>query len=651
MSKNTGTSELINYFDLGANGDVGIAGSLDVNTIANATTDTDRFLVSDTGIIKYRTGAELLSDIGAQAAGNFVTTDTSQAITANKSFTVGFSLASEGSGNQTSFFRNTSSLFSGSGGTNIFGFNNSNNIYFGKGLNNGGVLQWNNTTATRYYTLPDADGTLALTSQIPANPVGGTGAFGRVAYWNGTGTITSDSLFQWNDTFKRLGIGRTPTVSLDVEGAGFFSTSVTSQVNNISADGAGVVLQGYVDNILRIAVRGSGYNSGARGGLLASTGDFSSSVTASGQITGPSGGTEGKFNFIGYNNAYGGITANTGFNTNYNAVSIYSNFNSTRNGQGNTSNPSWILDLGGSIPDPDSFSIFRSPAGSFTFSNLFKITSGGNVLIGTTTDNGVRFQLTGGINGPVMSITNSSSGGYSGAHVLNNSGSLMGHFGFANASTGATLQDVMYFGSIASKPVVFTTADTERMRITSDGTLTLTRASGTVNLTVFQTGGGDNFLDVSANAFRTNTHLPINDNTYPLGASTSRWSAVWAVNGTIQTSDEREKKDINNTDLGLDFINQLRPVSFKWKVGQNVETTETTIDKEGKEITKSTITPRAGIRTHYGLIAQEVEALLDGKDFGGFIHDEETDIKGLRYDQFIPLLIKAIQELNEKINK
>jgi len=68
MSKNTGTSELINYFDLGANGDVGIAGSLDVNTIANATTDTDKFLVSDTGIIKYRTGAELLSDIGAQGA-------------------------------------------------------------------------------------------------------------------------------------------------------------------------------------------------------------------------------------------------------------------------------------------------------------------------------------------------------------------------------------------------------------------------------------------------------------------------------------------------------------------------------------------------------------------------------------------------------
>jgi predicted heme/steroid binding protein len=47
---------------LSVNGDVSIA------TILNATTDTDKFLVSDGGIIKYRTGAQVLSDIGGQAA-------------------------------------------------------------------------------------------------------------------------------------------------------------------------------------------------------------------------------------------------------------------------------------------------------------------------------------------------------------------------------------------------------------------------------------------------------------------------------------------------------------------------------------------------------------------------------------------------------
>jgi hypothetical protein len=148
------------------------------------------------------------------------------------------------------------------------------------------------------------------------------------------------------------------------------------------------------------------------------------------------------------------------------------------------------------------------------------------------------------------------------------------------------------------------------------------------------------------------------DNAYSLGVSGTRWSAVWAANGTIQTSDEREKKDILDSDLGLDLITKLRPVSFKWKVGQNVVTSEVVkddegnpiLDEEGNEKTESVITPREGKRTHYGLIAQEVEELLNGKDFGGFIYDEETDTKGLRYDQFVPLLIKAIQELKTQVD-
>ena len=40
-----------------------VSGNIKISTIDNATTDTDKFLVSDSGVIKYRTGAELLSDI------------------------------------------------------------------------------------------------------------------------------------------------------------------------------------------------------------------------------------------------------------------------------------------------------------------------------------------------------------------------------------------------------------------------------------------------------------------------------------------------------------------------------------------------------------------------------------------------------------
>ncbi|MFN9981060.1 MAG: hypothetical protein ACK53Y_14130, partial [bacterium] len=83
-------------------------------------------------------------------------------------------------------------------------------------------------SATNRGVLSSADWTTFNGKQNAlTNPVTGTGAQGRVAYWDSTGVIKSDSLFQWNDFSKRLGIGRTPTVSLDVEGAGFFSGTVT----------------------------------------------------------------------------------------------------------------------------------------------------------------------------------------------------------------------------------------------------------------------------------------------------------------------------------------------------------------------------------------------------------------------------------------
>ena len=44
---------------------VSITGSTTISSIANASSDTDKFLVSESGVGKYRTGAQLRSDIGA----------------------------------------------------------------------------------------------------------------------------------------------------------------------------------------------------------------------------------------------------------------------------------------------------------------------------------------------------------------------------------------------------------------------------------------------------------------------------------------------------------------------------------------------------------------------------------------------------------
>ena len=134
------------------------------------------------------------------------------------------------------------------------------------------------------------------------------------------------------------------------------------------------------------------------------------------------------------------------------------------------------------------------------------------------------------------------------------------------------------------------------------------------------------------------------DNVYSVGLSGFRLKEIWAANGTIQTSDVREKTNIISSVLGLGFIESLNPVSYQWKVGKNV----VSFDEENNII----VTPCPGKRTHFGLIAQEVKAALpEGVDFGGWIltdSDYPDSPQALRYDQFIAPLIKAVQELSAK---
>jgi len=170
-------------------------------------------------------------------------------------------------------------------------------------------------------------------------------------------------------------------------------------------------------------------------------------------------------------------------------------------------------------------------------------------------------------------------------------------------------------------------------RKSSDDSLTF--YNGSVDKLVLQSGG---------------TLRAAADNSSALGTTSFRYTQVCAVNGTIQTSDLREKKDIVTSNLGLDFINKLKPVSYKWKVGKNIVTAEEDgVDENGEVKYKTVVTPVEGKRTHYGLIAQEVKEVLGDIDFGGFIHDTETDFMGLRYDQFISPIIKAIQEQQSQI--
>ena len=112
---------------------------------------------------------------------------------------------------------------------------------------------------------------------------------------------------------------------------------------------------------------------------------------------------------------------------------------------------------------------------------------------------------------------------------------------------------------------------------------------------------------------------------------------------TIVSSDINAKNTIEESDLGLEFINSLNPVSYKYNVGG--------ITYSPNEDGSHTETPVAGSRTHYGLIAQEVKQALDAagvEDFGGWVNQEDNT-QALRYEEFISPLIKAVQELTARV--
>jgi hypothetical protein len=157
---------------------------------------------------------------------------------------------------------------------------------------------------------------------------------------------------------------------------------------------------------------------------------------------------------------------------------------------------------------------------------------------------------------------------------------------------------------------------------------------------------------------------PNSNNTYDLGvgANDHQWNHIYLHNAAIVNSDARLKTDIKSSPLGLDFINSLRPVAYKFISGGNkIEVDEhgepivIGTDKNGKPIIKTTSMP--GKRTHYGLIAQEVKTALDEAnvgDFGGWVIGDITNpdaYQSLAYEQFIAPLIKAVQQLTDRVKQ
>jgi hypothetical protein len=121
---------------------------------------------------------------------------------------------------------------------------------------------------------------------------------------------------------------------------------------------------------------------------------------------------------------------------------------------------------------------------------------------------------------------------------------------------------------------------------------------------------------------------PTTTNTIPCGASGALWTAVWATNGTIQTSDVRLKTDVQGLPECLGIVDAIEPIRFRWKDGE---------DK----------------RVHWGFDAQAVRDAV-GRDFGGVVDpadDGEEGPVGMASHQMIPILWQAVKELRAEVRE
>lgn len=130
---------------------------------------------------------------------------------------------------------------------------------------------------------------------------------------------------------------------------------------------------------------------------------------------------------------------------------------------------------------------------------------------------------------------------------------------------------------------------------------------------------------------------PFADASYSLGTGPQRWTAVYAVNGTIQTSDGNEKQQIEELSAAeLAVAKRIKGLIRKFKFNDSVA-------EKGD-----------GARIHVGVIAQDVRDafLAEGLDpykYGLFCSDTWTTLDGnsktrlgVRYEELLAFVIAAL---------
>ena len=112
---------------------------------------------------------------------------------------------------------------------------------------------------------------------------------------------------------------------------------------------------------------------------------------------------------------------------------------------------------------------------------------------------------------------------------------------------------------------------------------------------------------------------------------------------SISSSDKRDKTDVTDFTHGLKWIEQLKPVTYRW-------------DKRTWYDDKTPDGSKKNARQHIGFLAQDVLAIEQADGFASKKDDmlvvnlnEDDTAYGLKYERLVPVLVNAIKELSAKV--
>jgi hypothetical protein len=202
------------------------------------------------------------------------------------------------------------------------------------------------------------------------------------------------------------------------------------------------------------------------------------------------------------------------------------------------------------------------------------------------------------------------------------SNNAFGSFAGAEVTTG---DYNVFIGNDAGSSGVNTTTGSKNIMI---GCLSHGAAAGT-----------DNQLVMGYNV------VGIND-AFTFGNAASDSSIANGATSISAPSDIRLKENIQDETIGLDFINDLRPVTFQWKKAKDISDEMELHDPDSDERVMNG-------KFNHGFIAQEVKAVIDNhsdiKDgFGMWSESGSDNRQRIAEGELMSILVKSVQELSAK---